>query len=87
MTIVANELRTKGVKAIKEILESAEEVFISVRGKKEYVVLKSEDYEKLKSYELDIAYLEAMHDIEAGDYKEQSAQEHLQSLKDALQNS
>lgn len=86
MTIVANDLRTKGVKAIKEVLEGAQEAFISVRGKKEYVVLKSEDYEKLKSYELDIAYLEAMKDLKEGAYSVQSADEHIRGLKDALQD-
>ena len=84
MTIVANDLRTKGVGIFKEALKDSDEVFISVRGESEFVVMRTEMYEKLKSYELDVAYMEAMQDIKNGDFKTQSASEHLKELKDAL---
>ncbi len=84
MTIVANDLRTKGVGIFKEALKDADEVFISVRGESEFVVMRTEMYEKLKSYELDVAYMESMKDIKNGDFKSQSAAEHLKELKDAL---
>ena len=86
MTITANNLRTKGIKALQEMLDRADEVYISLHGKKEYVVLKSEDYAKLKSYERDIACLEVMRDIEADDYKVQSADAHIRCLKDVLRD-
>ncbi len=84
MTIVANDLRTKGVGIFNEALKDADEVFIIVRGESEFVVMRIEMYEKLKSYELDVAYMEAMQDIKNGDFKTQSASEHLKELKDAL---
>ena len=84
MIIVANDLRTKGVKILKEALADADEAFISVRGESEYVVMRAENYEKLKSYELDIAYMEAMRDIKNGDFTSGSAQKHIKELKDAL---
>jgi prevent-host-death family protein len=85
MTIVANDLRTKGIKILKKALKDTDKVFISVRGKSEYVVMHVEDYEKLKSYELDIAYMKAMKDIKNGDFKSVSADEHIKEFKDALQ--
>ncbi len=86
MTIVANDLRTKGIKILKEALENADEAFISVRGESKFVVMSTENYEKLKSYELDIAYIEAMKDIKNGNFKSVSAKEHIKELKDALQD-
>ncbi len=86
MTIVANDLRTKGIKILKEALENSDEAFISVRGEHQFVVMRTENHEKLKSYELDIAYIEAMRDIKNGDFKSISADKHIKELKDALQN-
>jgi prevent-host-death family protein len=86
MTIVANDLRTKGVQILKEALSGADEAFISVRGEPKFVVMRAEEYEKLKSYELDIAYMEAMRDIKNGDFKSLSADEHIKELKNALQD-
>ena len=48
--------------------------------------MRAENYEKLKSYELDIAYMEAMQDIKNGNFKSLSADEHIRELKDALQD-
>lgn len=84
MTIVANDLRTKGIQILKEALKDADEAFISVRGASEFVVMRAERYEKLNSYELDIAYMEALRDIKNGDFKSVSADEHIKELKDAL---
>ncbi len=87
MTIVANDLRTRGIQAIRTVLKSSNEAYISVRGKKEFVVLRAEDYDRLRMYELDAAYLQAKRDIERGDYTIQSADEHIRGLKNALQDS
>ena len=86
MTIAANDLRTKGVQILSDALSKEDEAYISVRGEPKFVVLRTEDYEKLKSYELDVAYMEAMRDIEEGHYKVLNAEEHIKELKDALQN-
>lgn len=80
-TITANDIKTRGVQAIREAMtKNKKEAFISVRGNNEFVVLPFESYDRLRNYELDIAYLESMMDIANGDYKEQTAQEHIEQL-------
>jgi prevent-host-death family protein len=55
MTVItANDLKTRGMSNIEELLQSAEEIIISVRGKPRYVVLGIEQYERLRA-ELDDA--------------------------------
>ncbi|MDM8564323.1 type II toxin-antitoxin system prevent-host-death family antitoxin [Candidatus Halobeggiatoa sp. HSG11] len=48
MIIVANDLRTKGVHAIKEVLTQYKDAIISVRGKPKYVVLEKKRYDELQ---------------------------------------
>ena len=80
MTISANEVKTKGVQIFGKMLEKFDELIINVRGKDRYVVLDIERYEEFRKSELDIAYMKAMQDIEAGRYKSQSAKEHIEEL-------
>ncbi len=42
--ITANDIKTRGVKAIEEGLEQDDRLSITVRGQVKYVVLKAEDY-------------------------------------------
>ncbi|HIP59865.1 MAG TPA: prevent-host-death protein [Campylobacterales bacterium] len=79
-------LEQKGLRYLKRHLEDADEAFISVRGESEFVVMRTENYEKLKSYELDIAYMEAIKDIKNGNFKSVSADEHIKELKNALRD-
>jgi predicted DNA-binding protein len=55
-----------------------------VRGKEKYVVLDIERYRAFREKELDLAYMEAMEDIRQGDYKVQSAKEHIADLEKML---
>ena len=84
MTVTANEIKTKGVSLLAKLLQKADEVIINVRGKNRYVVLDIERYEAFRQSELDLAYLQMKQEIEAGRYKEQSAEAHLREFKDAL---
>jgi len=84
MSITANEVKQKGVSIFKELLEKFDEVVIEVRGKKKYVVMDIERYKTLRALELDDAYREVMQEVERGEYKTQTVQEHLQSLEDDL---
>ncbi len=84
MVINANEVKTKGVSIFATLLEKFDELIINVRGKNSFVVLDIERYKELRANELDLAYLKTMQDIEKGNYKTQSAQEHLEELKDEL---
>ena len=84
MTINANEVKTKGVSLFGNLLEKFDELIINVRGKDKYVVLDIERYKEFRQSELDLAYMKTMQDIENGDYKVQSAKDHLKDLKDEL---
>ena len=84
MTVTANDVKQRGVSIFGELLEKFDEIVIGVRGKKKYVVMDIERYKILRTLELDDAYREVMQEVERGAYKTQTAQEHLQSLKDDL---
>ncbi|QKE30035.1 toxin-antitoxin system, antitoxin component [Arcobacter acticola] len=84
MIINANEVKTKGVSIFANLLEKFDELIINVRGKNQYVVLDIERYKELRANELDLAYLKSLQDIEKGNFKVQSAQEHIDELRNEL---
>lgn len=84
MVINANEVKTKGVSIFEKLLEKFDELTISVRGKSKYVVLDIDRYKELRANELDLAYLKTMQDIEKGNFKKQSAKEHIEEIKNEL---
>lgn len=83
-TIAANDLKTKGVAAIREQLSDSPEAIITVRGKDRYVVMDIEHYRYLRECELEAALLEARDDVQAGRVVTESVAEHLKRLADAL---
>ena len=84
MIINANEVKTKGVSIFANLLEKFDELIINVRGKNQYVVIDIERYKELRANELDLAYLKSIQDIEKGNFKVQSAQEHIDELRNEL---
>ena len=84
MIINANDIKTKGVSIFANLLEKFDELIINVRGKNQYVVLDIERYKELRANELDLAYLKSLQDIEKGNFKVQSAQEHIDELRNEL---
>jgi len=84
MIVTANEVKKRGVSLFDELFEKFDDLIISVRGKKKYIVMDYERYEKIREYELDRAYKEVMEDIDRGDYKVVSAKEHIESLREEL---
>lgn len=82
--ITANELKTRGVSAVEDLLENEEEVIISVRGKDRYVVMSMEKYARLREFELDMAVMEARADYEAGNIITESVEDHMKRVTDAL---
>jgi len=84
MVINANEVKTKGVSIFATLLDKFDELVINVRGKNKFVVIDIERYKELRANELDLAYLKTMQDIEKGNYKTQSAKEHIEELKNEL---
>ena len=82
MTVItANDLKTKGLSNIEELLQSAEEIIISVRGKPRYVVLGIEQYERLREQELEAAWFQAREDVAAGRCRGESAGAHIARLQ------
>ncbi len=79
-TIVANDLKTKGIRAISEVIEIANEAIISVRGKNKFVVLPIEDYNYLRECELESALAESKRDFENGNFIEESVDEHMKRI-------
>ena len=84
MIITANEVKTNGVSIFAKMLNKFDELIINVRGKNKYVVLDMERYRAFRESELDIAYMKAMEDINLGNYKIQTASEHLKELVSEL---
>jgi len=77
MTIMANDVKTKGVSLFDSLLEKAEEIIINVRGKNKFVVVDIERYNYLRALELDKAYLDTMQNITDGKYKTLDSSEKL----------
>jgi len=77
MTIMANDVKTKGVSLFDSLLEKAEEIIINVRGKNKFVVVDIERYNYLRALELDKAYLDTMQNIADGKYKTLDSSEKL----------
>ncbi len=80
MLITAQELKTKGSKALKEGFKKDSVIFIQVRGKEEYMVLQKSEYEGFREYELKKALDQVHNDLKNGKFETQSADEHIQSL-------
>jgi hypothetical protein len=80
--IAANELKTRGVSSISEQLAEEPEAFITVRGKKRYVVMDIEHFQYLRECELEAALLEARADLETGRVVVESVEDHMKRLKD-----
>ena len=83
-TITANELKTRGVSAVEEQLETDDEVVISVRGQDKYVVMSLDKYSQLREYELEVAVRETRADYEAGRVITESVDDHMKRVTDAL---
>ncbi len=82
--ISANEVRSKGFSIIDKLLQKYDEVVISFRGKKKFVVMDIDRFNELRKKELELAYKEVMKDYENGDYKIVSAKEHIENIKKEL---
>ena len=85
MTVVtANEIKTKGIASIEQLLQDAQEVIISVRGKPRYVVMDIAHFDYLRERELEAAWAESRADVAAGRYRRESAEDHIARLSGEL---
>ncbi len=79
MIVNANEVKKRGVSIFEDLLKKFDEVIISFRGKKRYVVLDIERYEELREKELDLAYHEVMKNYKEGKFHT-DINRHLQEI-------
>ncbi len=79
-TVVANNLKTKGIKAIEEVLLNQPEAPISVRGKIKYVVMSQQHYQYLRECELEAALAESRADLANGRFVKETVAQHIKRL-------
>jgi len=84
MTIMANDLKTRGVTLLDEALQQDDEAIISVRGKSKYVVMDLAHYNYLRECELEAALIETHKEIQEGRAKTLTADEHIKALHNDL---
>jgi len=78
------DIRKRGIKAIQEELKDKSIGIIGYRGKKKYVILDIDEYERLREAELEVAYNQAMQDYEKGKFEvlqsDEDIEKHIESL-------
>ncbi|MCK4763038.1 MAG: type II toxin-antitoxin system Phd/YefM family antitoxin [Candidatus Aminicenantes bacterium] len=82
--VTAGELKKRGVSIIDDIIAEQGEAIITVRGKKKYVVLDMNTYNRYREYELEAALIETKRDLAAGDFVEESVDDHIERIRDEL---
>jgi PHD/YefM family antitoxin component YafN of YafNO toxin-antitoxin module len=82
--LTANDLKTRGVTAIEEVLATQSEAMISVRGKERFVVMDVAHYHYLRECELDAALAQSQADVAAGRVVAESAAAHMARLEAML---
>jgi len=78
--ISANDLKTKGVKAIEDALLIQPEASVSVRGQVKFVVMSNEQYLHLRECELDAALAQSRADMDAGRFVKETVAKHIQRI-------
>lgn len=79
--VVANDLKTKGIKAIEEALLDQLEAPVSVRGRVRYVVMSQEQYQYLRECELEAAIAESKVDLAGGRFIKETVAQHIKRLQ------
>lgn len=79
--LTANDLKTKGVSDIERLLQDAQEVIISVRGKPRYVVMDIAHYDFLRECEILAAWAQTRAELAAGRYRRESADDHAARIR------
>jgi len=82
--VTANDLKTRGISDIERILQDAQEVVISVRGKPRYVVMDLAHYDFLRECEIAAAWAQTREDMAVGRYRREGADAHMARIKGEL---
>lgn len=78
--ITENDLKIKGVSLLEDVISQNESAVITVSGKEKYIVLRIEDYHKLREWELEAAIQESRNDITNGKFHSGKIEEHLKRV-------
>jgi hypothetical protein len=81
VTIAANDLKTKGIKALEDTLRTQLQVSLSVRGQIKYIVMSQDYYHYLRECELEAALAESKVKPRSGDFVRENITEHLKALR------
>ncbi|MCB0204741.1 MAG: type II toxin-antitoxin system prevent-host-death family antitoxin [Anaerolineae bacterium] len=82
--VTANELKTRGVSDIERLLQDAQEVVISVRGKPRFVVMDIALYDFLRECEVVAAWAQTRDDLAAGRFTREGANAHMARIEGEL---
>ena len=82
--LTANDLKTKGISDIERLLQEAQEVVISVRGKPRYVVMDIAHYDFLRECEIASAWAQTRADLAAGRFRREGADAHRARIEGEL---
>ncbi|MGI5173241.1 type II toxin-antitoxin system prevent-host-death family antitoxin [Treponema sp. HNW] len=80
MTITANDLKVRGVNLIDSVVEKNHNAIITVHGKEKYVVLKIDDYNRMRELELEAAIRESKADLAAGRFYTDGVEAHIERV-------
>jgi PHD/YefM family antitoxin component YafN of YafNO toxin-antitoxin module len=83
-TVVAGEIKKRGVSAFADALADEDEAIITVRGQSKYVVMTVQKYSELRELALAQAVREARADYEAGRITDRSVADHVQRIDDEV---
>jgi len=83
-TLVAGEIKRRGVSAFADALEEDGEAVITVRGRSRYIVMTLEKYNQLRESELAEAVREVRADYKAGRISDRSIEEHMKRFQDEV---
>ena len=82
--ITANQLKTKGVSALEEVVSKYEAAMITVRGKSKYVVMDVKTYNRLRECELEAAIVETKMELAQGQVHNDTIDDHIKRITDAI---
>ena len=80
MAIAANDLKVRGVNLIDSVVEKNHSAITPVPGKEKYIVLKIDDYNRMRELELEAAIRESKADIEAGRFYTDGVAAHIERV-------
>ncbi len=79
--VEANDLKSKGIKAIEEALLGQLEASVSVRGQVKYVVMSQQQYQYLRECELEAALAESKTDLVGGHFVKETVAQHMKRIQ------